>query len=138
MDSNEVVYVQTQRSGELTKYRKYIRHFLSDDISQDATQAYAEMMVTNKWAVDKHKAKLLMYMEDGASLHYKNVNACCDKLNEAQTLGVPIITFWSCTDDGKCEVDGSGKAFADSHKNVLVPDAVENARDPVDVHDIVS
>ena len=53
-------------------------------------------------------------------------------MKEAQELGVPIITFWSCTDDGKCEVDGAGKRFAEDHKDVLVPGAVEEAKDAVD------
>jgi len=129
---NEVVYVQAQQAGEDTKYKKYIRHFLSDDITQDTTQAYAQMLITNKWAVKEKKAKLLMYLEDGASQHYKNVNACADKLRDAQNLGVPILTFWSCTDDGKSEVDGAGKAFANTHVTDLVPDVIEKAKDPLD------
>ena len=134
---NEVIYVQTQKDGEKTTYKKYIRHFLSDDITQDSTQAYAQMKITNKWAVEEKGAKLLMYLEDGASQHYKNANAEGDKRKEAQELKVPIITFWSCTDDGKCEVDGAGKACANAHKDVLVPKAVERAEDPVDCEVLV-
>ena len=148
---NEVIYDRVQDGSETTKLKvwnrkivtkyehhsfgfiptKYIRHFVSDDITQDSTQAYAQMKVTNKWAKETLGAKLLMYLEDGATQHYKNACACGDKLAEAQELGIPIITFWSCTDDGKCEVDAAGKNFADDHVKKGVPKIVEEGKDPL-------
>ena len=50
-------------------------------------------------------------------------------------LKIPILTFWSGTDEGKCEVDSRGRDFADKHRNI--PDSiVARGGDPEDLHEI--
>ena len=51
-----------------------------------------------------------------------------------------IVNDWfrSCTDDGKCEVDGAGRTFANNHKDKIVPHLVEKGRDPLNNDEIVA
>ena len=64
---NEVAYFPVNEPGDPKKYLKDVRHFLCDDVTQDATQAYAQMIVTDDWLVKEKKAKLIYYWEDGAT-----------------------------------------------------------------------
>ena len=70
-------------------------------------------------------------------MSYKNANACHDKVREAQRLDIPILTFWSGTDEGKCEVDSRGKDVA----NVLlkIPDTITaRGEDPTELSNLAA
>ena len=81
----------------------------------------------------QHSSKLHFWHQ--CMLSYKCANGCRDKLREAMRLEIPILTFWSGTDEGKCEVDSRGRDFADKHRNI--PDSiVSRGGDPEDFHEI--
>ena len=58
-------------------------------------------------------------------MSYKNASACGDKASEAQRLNVPILTIWSPSEAGKCEVDPKGATFAKIAREKLVKDCLE-------------
>ena len=63
-------------------------------------------------------------------MSYKNASACGDKASEAQRLNVPMLTIWSPSEAGKCEVDPKGSTFAKIAREKLVADCLEEHSDP--------
>ena len=62
---NEVNYVKVLNEDGSWKWVQYIKHYVSDDITQDSTQAYYQMHHTVEWFKDKG-VKVIIYIEDGA------------------------------------------------------------------------
>ena len=66
-NGNEVNYLKAIRSleGEDWGWEQHIRHYLSEDTTQDASQAYLQMHTTNKWFAEKG-VESIIFIEDGA------------------------------------------------------------------------
>ena len=63
---NEVDYVMVLGDDNKWRWEQYVRHYLSEDTTQDATQAYLQMRQTHDWLVKVRGAKFIIYFEDGA------------------------------------------------------------------------
>ena len=69
-NGNEVDYIPKWESAEeMFGWAQHIRHYLSEDTTQDSTQAFYQMRHTMDWFKSKG-VKAVIYIEDGARQQY--------------------------------------------------------------------
>ena len=69
---NEVDYVKKVREGGVWSYEQYIKHYLSEDTTQDSTQAFYQMAQTVEWFKNVMGVEVLIFLEDGARQQYQH------------------------------------------------------------------
>ena len=69
---NEVDYVKKVREGGVWSYEQYIKHYLSEDTTQDSTQAFYQMAQTVEWFKNVMGVEVLIFLEDGSRQQYQH------------------------------------------------------------------